>query len=133
LFSDLTPFLGTNASAFGPEQSASGRPVVVVSNEQLGIPVATDELVLLKDPEAQTLHFAALKITEVFPTDSTVGEIAVSTAEIVSALAQSDEVDALKERQVRSHLSSLRQLGLLEMKGARKGWTWGQILLPMAT
>ena len=111
----------------------TGVPVIVVSNEQLGIPVAAEDLVLLKDPEARTLHFAALKITAVLPTDNTVGEIAVSTAEIVSALAQSDEVDALKKRQVRSHLSTLRQLGLLEMKGARKGWTWGQILLALAT
>ena len=63
----------------------TGIPVVVVSNEQLGIPVAAEDLVLLKDPEAKTLHFATLKIAAVFPTYNTVGEIAVSTAEIVSA------------------------------------------------
>ena len=63
----------------------TGVPVVVVSNERLGIPVAAEDLVLLKDPEARTLHFATLKIAAVFPTYNTVGEIAVSTAEIVSA------------------------------------------------
>ena len=105
----------------------SGVPVVVVSNEQLGIPVAAEDLVLLKDPEAKTLHFAALKIAEVFPTSNIVGETSVSAAQIAQDLA------ALDVRQVRTHLSHLQSLGLLEMKGARKGWTWGKILLAMAT
>ena len=96
-----------------------GVPVVVVSNEHLGVPVATEELVLLKDPEARTLHVATMKLTEVSPTYISVGDSSVSTAQIA------DELAALTERQVRTHLSHLEHLGLLARKGSRGQWMPG--------
>jgi RepB DNA-primase from phage plasmid/Primase C terminal 1 (PriCT-1) len=105
----------------------SGVQVVVVSNESLGVPFAADTLELLKDPEARTLQ-TVTELSAVFPTVYTVGEIAVSVAQIVSQLAQGDELAALKERQVRTHLSALEHKGLLARKGARGGWMPGPVL-----
>jgi Primase C terminal 1 (PriCT-1) len=105
----------------------SGVQVIVVSNESLGVPFAAEELVLLKDPEARTLQIVT-ELSAVFPTVYIVGEIAVSVAQIVSQLAQGDELAALKERQVRSHLSTLEELGLLARKVSRGGWMPGPVL-----
>ena len=109
----------------------TGIQVIVVSNESLGVPFAADTLGILKDSEARTLQIVT-ELSAISPTVYTVGKNAVSVAQIVSALAQRDELDALKERQVRAHLSTLEELGLLARKGARKGWTWGQTLLSLA-
>ncbi len=93
-----------------------GVPVVVVSNENLGLPLSTAPVPEIKDPEARTFS-AFLELTAKNAKYDLVGEIAVTASELA------EELGDLKERQVRNHLIHLTQLGLLAKKGMRGGWT----------
>lgn len=93
-----------------------GVPVVVVSNENLGLPLSSSPLPEVKDPEARTFS-ALLERTAINAKYDLVGEIAVTAAELSRHLGD------VKERQLRNHLTHLTTLGLLAKKGARGGWT----------
>lgn len=104
---------------------SKGVPVVVVSNEPLGLTLADQPLQLVSDSQDDTLQRAVMLtarnakyITLAFHADApfTTGE--------VTAISQYDA------RAVRSHLSSLTTHGLLKRKGARKGWLLAEWLLP---
>jgi hypothetical protein len=93
-----------------------GVPVVVVSDENLGLPLAANPVPEIKDPEARTF-VAFLELTAINATYNVVGEIAVTASELARRLGDVDE------RQVRNHLTNLTTLGLLAKKGVRGGWT----------
>lgn len=92
-----------------------GVPVVVVSNENLRLPISATPVPEIKDPEARTFS-AFLELTAKNAKYDLVGEIAVTAPELARHLGD------LKERQVRNHLADLTTLGLLAKKGARGGW-----------
>jgi hypothetical protein len=93
-----------------------GVSVVVVSNENLGLPLSVTPVPEIKDPEARTFS-AFLELTAINAKYHNVGEIAVTAAQLARCLGD------LGERQLRNHLTTLTQLGLLAKKGARGGWT----------
>jgi hypothetical protein len=93
-----------------------GVTVVVVSNENLGLPLSASPVPEAKDPEARTFS-AFLELTAINAKHDVVGEIAVTAAEL------SRQLGDVKERQLRNHLAHLTTLGLLAKKGARGGWT----------
>ncbi|QDV36975.1 hypothetical protein ElP_49060 [Tautonia plasticadhaerens] len=93
-----------------------GVPVVVVSDENLGLPLSAIPVPEIKDSEARTFS-AFRELTAINAKYDIVGEIAVTAAELARHLGD------VKERQVRNHLTHLTQLGLLAKKGERGGWT----------
>lgn len=94
-----------------------GVPVVVVSNENLGLPVTEAPVPEIKDPEARTFS-SFLELTAKNATNDLVGEIAVTAAELAKHMGG----DA-KDRSLHYHLNHLTSMGLLAKKGARGGWT----------
>lgn len=91
-----------------------GVPVVVVSNEHLGLPLLAGESPIIKDPEAQTF-MAMIKLTVKNPKYITLGKMTVTTAELAAQARLSAE-------ETRRHCIHLMTLGLLARKGQRGGW-----------
>jgi hypothetical protein len=85
-----------------------------VSNECLGIPVASDELLPFKDSVAKTF-IAMNELTAETPNIYIVGKTAAKSADLSRRTGYS-------VRQTRSHCHSLLLLGLLAKKGERGGW-----------
>lgn len=94
--------------------TSRGVPVVVVSNENLGLPLADCPLRPLTDPQDELLRLVA-ELTAQIAKDTTLASRAVTTAEVVRRSRH-------KERNVRKLLASLSTHGLLKRKGARGGW-----------
>ena len=91
-----------------------GVPVVVVSNEPLGLTVADEPLVPVTDPQDETYRLV-VELTARNAKDTPLAFRAVTTAEVT---AQSPH----QKRNVRNHLSSLSSHGLLTKQGERGGW-----------
>lgn len=92
----------------------AGVPVVVVSNEPLGVPLASEDLVELKDSVAKT--YACIRaLTDKSPKYTTLEKMSVTTLDIAELTHQS-------EKQSLRHCTTLSNLRLLARKGARGGW-----------
>lgn len=92
----------------------SGIPVVVVSNEPLGLPFMASKRAHIGDSVAKTFTVIN-KLTDESPKLYNVGEMSVSTSEIAKHSVHT-------ERSIRRHCTTLLNLGLLARKGERGGW-----------
>lgn len=106
----------TQAVGRGRGVTEQGVPVVVLTNEPLGILLTLSPLHLLKDPESR-VYEAVVGLTEALPNNTIVGEISVGTRDVAQQVG-------LTERQTLEYLTKLSSpsLGLLKRKGARGGW-----------
>lgn len=95
-----------------------GVPVVVVSNEPLGLTVADEPLVPVTDPQAETYRLV-VELTVQNAKDTPLAIRTVTTAEVTARSPH-------KESNVRKHLSSLSSHGLLTKQGERGGWLCNQ-------
>jgi hypothetical protein len=93
---------------------SGGVPVVVVSNEPLGLPLADNPLDPVTDTQDETYRLV-VRLTAQIAKENNIAGRAVMTLQV----AQSSPY---KERYVRQLLSSLSFHGLLSRKGARGGW-----------
>lgn len=101
-----------------------GVPVLVVSNESLGLPLADQSLPLVNDAEDETLRLAVIATAR--------NAICISIANrAVAPVVTCDVADISRYelRTVRKHLSSLSSSGLLKKKGERSGWVVADWLL----
>jgi hypothetical protein len=94
--------------------TSEGVPVVVVSNEPLGLPLADSPLDPVTDAEAE-IHRLFVGLTAQIAKESNIADRAVTTAQVAGS-------SPYEERYVRQVLSSLSSHGLLRRKGARGGW-----------
>ena len=92
-----------------------GIPVVVVSNEPLGLPFMANALSSIKDSVGNTF-MAVAELTDKSPTYNTVGKMSVTTGEVALA-------SGCSTKQAGRHLNLLSSFGLLAKKGQRGGWT----------
>ena len=93
-----------------------GVPVVIVTNEPLGLTVADEPLDPVTDPQAETYRLV-VELTVQNAKDTPLAIRTVTTAEVT---AQSPH----QESNVRKHLSSLSSHGLLTRQGERGGWLY---------
>ncbi len=104
--------------------TANGVPVLVVSNESLGLTLADQPLRLVTDAEDETLQLAvsltARNAIYINIANHAVAQVVTSEVAVISRC---------KVRAVRQHLSSLSLLGLLKKKGDRGGWIVADWLL----
>lgn len=102
------------AAGRGRGVTDQGVPVVVVSNEPLGLTVADEPLAPVTDPQAETYRLV-VELTAQNAKDTPLAIRAVTTAEVTARSPH-------QQRNVRSHLSSLSSHGLLTKQGERGGW-----------
>jgi hypothetical protein len=102
----------------------NGVPVLVVSNESLGLTLADQPLRLVTDAEDDTLQLAvsltARNAIYINIANHAVAQVVTSEVAVISQY---------KVRAVRQHLSSLSLSGLLKKKGERGGWIVADWLL----
>ncbi len=101
-----------------------GVPVVVVSNEALGLPLADHPLTLVSDAEDETLRLAVSAAAR--------NAKHTSLADRAAAHFVTGDVSGVSRneaRAVRKHLASLSFSGLLKKKGERSGWVLAAWLL----
>lgn len=103
----------TQAIGRGRGVTDGGVPVVVISNEPLGLQLSSSPLPLLRDAPASVFECA---LSALNPKVLYLGKSAVSTSELMS-------LSQLGESQLREHLRLLSLLGLLKRKGARGSWS----------
>jgi len=105
---------------FRPRRAVSDKSVqvVVVSNESIGMTLASQPLPLVDDSEDDTLHHA-LKLTDTFPITNTIAFVSDAPVN-TSAISLNSGVT---DRTVRRHFSTLISTGLLKKKGERGGVT----------
>lgn len=110
----------TLRQAIGRGRAVSDKSVqvVVVSNESIGMLLASQPLPLVDDSEDDTLHHA-LKLTDTFPIDNTIAFVSDAPVN-TSAISLNSGVT---DRTVRRHFSTLISTGLLMKKGERGGVT----------
>jgi len=101
-----------------------GVPVLVVSNESLGLTLADRPLPLVSDAEDETLRLT-VSATARNAIDTIIAKHAVAPV-VTSAVAA---MSSNELRTVRNHLSSLSSSGLLTRKGERGGWIVADWLL----
>ncbi len=106
--------------------TTNGVPVIVVSNEPLGLILADEPLPLVSDTEDETLQLA-VSLTARNAKENIVGKRAVAPF----TTGQVSGVSRHETRAVRNHLSSLSSHGLLKKKGDRKGWELDDRLITM--
>jgi hypothetical protein len=94
---------------------SQGVPVVVVSNESLGLPVSGEDLPIMKDAEATTLQF--------------IQELAKS-ANFTGVITTSELADrrGMTSRQARTHLAGLESVGLVGRANKKGSWVISQPL-----
>lgn len=99
-------------------------PVLVVSNESLGLPVADRPLPLLDDSEDETLQLTVM-LTDTNAKDNILGKVADPQPSLgdVTVIRPADitAINGTSNRTARRHLQSLHTLGLLMKKGERGG------------
>lgn len=93
---------------------SKGVPVVVVSNEPLGLPLADSPLDPVNDTQDE-IYRLFVGLTAQIAKESNIADRAVTTAQVA-------ESSPYKVRYVLDLLSSLSSHGLLRRKGARGGW-----------
>ncbi len=93
---------------------SEGVPVVVVSNEPLGLPLADSPLDPVTDAQDE-IYRLFIGLTAQIAKESNIADRAVTTAQVAGSSSYED-------RYVRDLLSSLSSHGLLRKKGARGGW-----------
>jgi hypothetical protein len=110
----------TLRQAIGRGRAVSDKSVqvVVVSNESIGMPLASQPLPLVDDAEDDTLHHA-LKLTDTVPINNTIAFVSDAPVN-TSAISLNSGVT---DRTVRRHFSTLISTGLLRKKGERGGVT----------
>ena len=104
--------------------TGKGVPILVVSNESLGLPLADRPLPLVSDAEDDTLRLAVSATAR--------NAISMSLANrAVAPVVASDVADTscYEPSTVRKHLASLSSSGLLKKKGERSGWVVADWLL----
>jgi hypothetical protein len=101
-----------------------GVPVLVASNESLGLALADQPLRLVSDAEDDTLQLA-VSASARNAINNTIANRAVAPV-VTSTVAA---ISRYKLRAVRQHLSSLNTHGLLRKKGDRGGWIVADWLL----
>jgi hypothetical protein len=102
----------------------NGVPVLVVSNESLGLTVADQPLPLVSEAEDETLRLT-VSATARNANSNTLANLAVKPV-VTDTVAESSQYEL---RTVRNHLSSLSSSGLLKRKGERGGWILADWLL----
>lgn len=102
----------------------SGVPVLVVSNESLGLTLADRPLPLVTDAEDETLRLA-VSATARNAICLCIGDRAVAPV-LTRDVA---DLSRYEVRTVRDHLASLSSSGLLKKKGERSGWVVADWLL----
>lgn len=94
-----------------------GVPVLVVSNESLGLTLADQPLRLVSDAEDDTLRLA------VSATARNANSIILANVAVKPVVTETvADLSGQSVRTVRNHLSSLFSSGLLKKKGKRSGW-----------
>ena len=102
----------------------NGVPVVVASNESLGLTLADQPLHLVNDAEDETLRLT-VSATAQNAIDNIIATHAVAPV-VTDTVAEKSQYEI---RTVRNHLSSLSHSGLLKKKGERGGWIVADWLL----
>ncbi len=110
----------TLRQAIGRGRAVSDKSVqvVVVSNESIGMPLASQPLPLVDDSEDDTLNHV-LKLTDTFPIYNTIAFVSDAPVNTSAISVNSGVTD----RTVRRHFSTLISTGLLTKKGERGGAT----------
>ena len=102
----------------------NGVPVLVASNESLGLTLADQSLPLVSDAEDETLQLT-VSATARNAIDTIIANHAVAPV-VTDTVA---DLSRYELRTVRNHLSSLSSFGLLKKKGDRGGWIVADWLL----
>lgn len=102
----------------------NGVPVLVASNESLGLTLADQPLHLVNDAEDDTLRLT-VSATARNAIDNIIANHAVAPV-VTDTVAEKSQYEI---RAVRNHLSSLSHSGLLKKKGERGGWIVADWLL----
>ncbi len=92
--------------------------VVVVTNESIGMTLASQPLPLVDDSGDETLHLA-IKLTETNPIYIIIGKGSVAPVTTSHITA----INGMSDRIIRHHFTSLTSTGLLTKKGERQGVT----------
>lgn len=92
----------------------SGCEVLVLSDEECGLPLSDTGVEILNDASAAILN-ALQELAAVFPNKNYLGKTAVSTSQISTTVN-------MKPRRVREYLNDLERRGLVQKIGERSGW-----------
>ncbi|TWU03047.1 hypothetical protein CA54_61310 [Symmachiella macrocystis] len=92
----------------------TGCEVVVLSNEECGLPLSDTGVEILNDSSVAILN-AFRELTAVNPNISILGKTAVSTSQLATTVN-------MKPRRVREYLNGLERRGLVQKVGERSGW-----------